>query len=66
MRLNADGDLPVTVVAKRDPPRVQIRFAAMRLTFTAAEAFDLARRLIDAVDQLRDDTRTNQREETAT
>jgi hypothetical protein len=53
VRLNADGDLAVTVVAKRDPPRVQIRAGPLR--FTATEAVILATQIADAVAELRTD-----------
>jgi hypothetical protein len=45
MRLNADGDMRVSVVAKRDPPKVQIRAGPLRFTAPEAEAVDLATQL---------------------
>lgn len=52
MRLNGDGDLPVIVVAKREPPRVQIRAGPLRFTLLPDEAIALANALVDATEQL--------------
>lgn len=52
MRLNGDGDLPVIVVAKREPPRVQIRAGPLRFTLLEPEAIALANALVDAAEQL--------------
>ncbi|OCB42187.1 hypothetical protein A9X02_01815 [Mycobacterium malmoense] len=51
--MNADGDMRVTVLAKRDPPRVQIHAGPLRFTATEAEAVTLATQLADAVAELR-------------
>lgn len=59
MRINADGDLPVMVVAKREPPRVQIRASVLRLTMLPDEAIALANALVDASEQLAADVTTN-------
>lgn len=52
MRINGDGDLPVIVVAKREPPRVQIRAGQLRFTLMPDEAIALANAVVDATEQL--------------
>ncbi|MBZ4509116.1 hypothetical protein GBO22_02535 [Mycobacterium avium subsp. hominissuis] len=52
MKLNGDGDLPVIVVAKREPPRIQIRSGPLRFTLIPDEAIALANALVDATEQL--------------
>lgn len=59
MRLNGDGDLPVIVVAKREPPRVQIRAGPLRFTLLHDEAIALANALVDATEQLGADITNN-------
>lgn len=62
MRLNGDGDLPVIVVAKREPLRVQIRAGPLRLTLLQGEAIALANALVDATEQLGADITNNTKE----
>lgn len=52
MKLNGDGDLPVIVVAKREPPRIQIRAGPLRFTLMPDEAIALANALVDTTEQL--------------
>lgn len=62
MRVNGDGDLPVIVVAKRDPPRVQIRAGPLRFTLLPDEAIALANALVDGTEQLDADITTAPKE----
>ena len=66
VRINGDGDVPVIVVAKREPPRVQIRAGQLRFTFLESEAVALANALIDATEQLAADITTTKEEPTMT
>ena len=56
MRLNGDGDIRPVVVAKRNPPRVQIRASPLRMTFAVAEAIALADEIVDAAERTDDRT----------
>lgn len=60
MRINGDGDLPVAVVAKREPPRVQIRAGPLRFTLLPTEALALSNALVDATEQLEADVTTKE------
>jgi hypothetical protein len=64
MRLNGDGDICVTVVGKRNPPRVQIRAGPLRMTFTMSEAIVLADHFIDAAAERIDGNRNHRNEGT--